>query len=395
MAIWPMDGVVSPPLSALRAAALFTGLLAPVAMAQAQPPMAQAQPPAVQAPASQPSASRLPKFRAPLVHAPAAQSPRFALNSHGPRDPLADTILLPRDSAAVAAPWIRLAGSRPPMQDLTDDSIAARFAREADEEELYLLAPPQWDAAADWYQPHRSLAASAFQEIEAEPLKHHIVQPGSFWQRWRERRLEIRRQPGTWMRYPFYFEKFTGLAHLDEPVHGQIKNGQGNLFGGRLGWDFARYAGIETRLGYVRATLNDTLHPLIPSHENFVFWDANLLIYPWGDRRWRPFGMLGLGLVNVGFIDDVGRLWNQTLVTLPVAVGVKYRVNNLTALRFDVTDNIVFGTAQGGNGRHTMSNFAVFFAYERRFGRPHRSYFSHGDLSRWSRLRNWFSSMHY
>lgn len=381
MAIWPMDGVVSPPLNALCAAALLAALLASAAVSQAQPP-------ASQPPASQPPVSRSPIIRAPLVHAPAGH--RLAAYA-----PLADSVLLPGEFSPSIEAWPRLVEDGPSGQDLSDDSIAAQFAREPEEQPLYVLTPPRLDATADWYQPHHSLAASAFHEVEVEPSSRHLSHPGSFWQRWRERRLEIRRQPGTWTRYPFYFEKFTGLAHLNEPVHGLITNGEGNLFGGRLGWDFSRYAGIESRLGYVRATLKDTLHPLIPSHENFLFWDANVLIYPLGDRRWRPFGMVGLGLVNVGFIDDAGRLWNQTLVTLPVAVGVKYRVNNLTALRFDVTDNIVFGTAQGGNGRHTMSNFAVFFAYERRFGLPHRSYFNHGEPSQWSRLRHWFSSMHY
>ena len=380
MAIWLMDGVVSPPLNALRAAALLAALHAAMGLAHAQTPLG---------PASAPRANpaRPPIIRAPLAHAPADQ--RLAAYA-----PLAGGVL-PDELSPATGPWGKPADRRPPSPGFSDDSIAAQFARETEEEPLYELTPPRLDAAADWYHPHRSLAASAFQEVEVEPLARHVAQPGSFWQRWRERRLEIRRQPGTWTRYPFYFEKFTGLAHLNEPVHGLIKNGQGNLFGARLGWDFSKYAGIESRLGYVRATLNDTLHPLIPSHENFLFWDANVLIYPLGDRRWRPFGMIGVGLVNVGFIDDAGRLWNQTLPTLPVAAGVKYRVNNLTALRLDVTDNIVFGTAQGGNGRHTMSNFAVFFAYERRFGRPHRSYFNHGELSNWSRLRNWFSSMHY
>jgi hypothetical protein len=366
MAIWPMDGVVSPPLNVLRAA-LLAALIAAALPADAQTALAQI---------------------------PAAQSANAWAGPLRENRPPAENGLPAGQHVRHAPGFVEPPAHRPlTVQHLGDKSLAARFARERAEEPLYVLTPPQWDANANWYDAHQSLAASAFQEAEAEPLKHPSTAPSSLWQRWRDRRLEIRRQPGTWTRYPFYFEKFTGLAHLDEPVHGQINNGQGNLFGGRLGWDIAKYAGIETRLGYVRATLNDTAHPLIPSHENFLFWDANFLVYPFGDRRWRPFGMVGMGLADVGFIDDMGRTWHQTLITLPVAVGVKYRVNNLTALRLDVTDNIVFGTAEGGNGRHTMSNIAVFFAFERRFGLPHRSYFNHADIGTWSRLRNWFSSM--
>ncbi len=283
-----------------------------------------------------------------------------------------------------------------PRGGLLAHSVAAEFAPENDEEPLYVVAPPRWQPGdIDWLERQHRVAADAFDDrrVEAAPLLP--APPRSFWQRWREQRQAVRRQPGSWQRYPFYFEKFTGVINVNEPVYNLIHNGVGNLFGGRWGWDFARSMGVETRLGYVRSTLNDTLHPLIPAHENFLFWDADLMFYPFGDTKWRPFAMLGMGLVDLGYIDDHGREWHQQLITMPFAVGVKYRLNNLNALRLDVTDNVIFGNNHGGNGQHVMHNISVLFAFERRFGLPHRSYFPHRDMSKWARFKSWLATTDY
>lgn len=275
-------------------------------------------------------------------------------------------------------------------------SIAERFARETDDEPLYITTKPHWQPGElDWLDRRGPPIAEGLDEQSPSDLLLAQPPPDSLWQRWRERRRQLRRQPGSWQRYPLYFEKFTGIINVNEPVHDLIHNGAGNLFGGRWGWDFARYAGVETRLGYVRATLKDPLAPLIPSHENFLFWDAELLIYPFGDTKWRPFAMLGMGLVDLGFIDDHGRNWHQDLITMPFSVGVKYRLDNHDALRFEVADNVIFGNNQGGNGQHVMHNVAVLFAFERRFGLPHRSYFPRRETSTWGRFKSWLATMHY
>lgn len=318
--------------------------------------------------------------------ASAQTPPRDAMSS--PRGN--ENLSFPSDSAP------SLFDAPAPTRGPLANSLAARFACEVDDEPLYVVTPPRWrPGEVDWLDTHHRVAGEAFDDrlIEAAPLLPGP--PSSLWQRWRQRRQELRRQPGTWMRYPLYFEKFTGMINVNEPVHDLIHNGTGNLFGGRWGWDVARHFGVETRLGYVRATLNDTLYPLIPAHENFLFWDADLMFYPLGDTKWRPFAMLGMGLVDLGYIDDRGREWHQDLITLPFAVGVKYRLNNLNALRLDVTDNVIFGNNQGGNGQHVMHNISVLFAFERRFGLPHRSYFPRREMSRWARFQNWLATMEY
>lgn len=306
-----------------------------------------------------------------------------------PTPPIAEPTFLPRGKTT------SVFDTPAPRRPLAP-SIAERFASEVDEEPLYVVTAPRWQPGEpDWLDRRGPPLVEGLDDHVTDDLLLTPPPPDSLWQRWRERRREMRRQPGSWQWYPLYFEKFTGIIHVNEPVHDQIHNGTGNLFGGRWGWDFARYAGVETRLGYTRATLKDTLYPLIPSHENFLFWDAELLIYPFGDTKWRPFAMLGMGLVDLGFIDDRGREWHQDLITMPFSVGVKYRLDNHNALRFEVADNVIFGTNQGGNGQHVIHNIAVLFAFERRFGLPHRSYFPRRETSAWGRFKSWLATMHY
>jgi hypothetical protein len=281
----------------------------------------------------------------------------------------------------------------PLMADLPIESPAAQFARAKDPERLYEVSMPEWaDRQPDWIEPHKMIAATAFEDLPHKALIGPTPPPSSFWERWRHQRLERRQRPSSWFRYPFYFEKFTSVIRTDEPIHNQIHNGRGNLFGARLGWDFAPRWGIEARLGYLRSTMKDAAHPLPPPHENFLFCDTTALFYLTGDTRWRPFVEVGFGLVQVGFIDDQSVRWNQTLLTAPFGTGLKFRISDHNALRFEVLDNMVFGNGHGGNSRPTH-DLAVSFAFERRFGKPHPSYFPQNDCGYWTRCRQWWDSM--
>ncbi|HET6882723.1 MAG TPA: hypothetical protein VFI31_21325 [Pirellulales bacterium] len=273
------------------------------------------------------------------------------------------------------------------------ESLAARYARDDGELSLYTVGAPQWtENQPEWLEPQRLVSTAAFDETPHPAMCGPKPQPSSFWERWRQQREERRKRPASWYRYRFYFEKFTSVIRTDEPIHDQIHDGRGNLFGARLGWDFAPQWGVESRLGYLRSTMTDSLHPSPTPHENFLFWDTSALLYLRGDVRFRPFVLCGLGAVDVGFIDDQGVRWNQTLMTMPFGVGFKIRFNDHNAARFEVLDNVVFGNGHGGNSR-PMHDVAVGFAYERRFGCPHKTYFPSNDGRRWTRYREWFQSM--
>lgn len=305
---------------------------------------------------------------------------------------------LAQDGLGTIAPPRRLLDAKPAastrfVASLPLESQAARFARDNPEPAIYTIDAPQWtDDAPDWIEPQDLLSTAAFEEVPHRALAGPPPVPSSLWERWRQQWAARRSRPASWFRYRFYFEKFTSLIRTDEPIHDQIHNGRGNLFGVRLGWDFAPQWGMETRLGYLRSAMVDTAHPLMPSHENFLFWDESLLLYLRGDVRCRPFLLCGIGLVDVGFIDDQGVRWNQTLLTMPFGAGLKFRISDHNAARFEVLDNVVFGNGHGGNSL-PMHDVAVSFAYERRFGHPHRTYFPKSDGSRWTRWREWLESM--
>jgi len=272
--------------------------------------------------------------------------------------------------------------------------VSSRFGGPDESEPLYLPSRPELPLSEpEWLDPEQLIATHAFEKDPPEPdVIEPVPVPVALWDR-KQRRIERRRRKDSWLRAPLGIEKFTGIINTDEPIHHQIHNGLGDLFGIRAAWDFAPRLGLEQRLGYVRSTLNDTLHPFLPSHENFWFCDTNLMIYPRGDTRFRPFAMVGLGLVNVGFIDDRSVSWNQTLLTFPFGVGLKYRIDDRNALRIDVSDTVVYGSAAGGDGAGTMHNVAVLFAYQRRFGWPHKNYFPKQHTGPLTRLQSSVDSL--
>lgn len=158
------------------------------------------------------------------------------------------------------------------------------------------------------------------------------------------------------------------------------------MAGIRLGWDLAPRLGVESRLAFARQSLRDAAQAGSLSHENFIFWDADLLLYPWGDRPWRPFLLGGLGLSNVQYIDNASVYWNQTLLAVPVGAGLQYRFNNRAALRLDVVDNMLLHRAAGGGTRHLQHELSITFGFQTRFGRPHKPYFDYPH-SRFDRLK--------
>jgi hypothetical protein len=180
--------------------------------------------------------------------------------------------------------------------------------------------------------------------------------------------------------------KFSGLLETSEPVHDQIKKGEGSLSGIRLGWDFAPRLGAETRLGFARQALRDLAQSGSLGHENFIFWDADLLVYPFGDRPWRPYLLAGLGLADVRYIDNRSVFWHQTLLAAPVGTGLQYRFNNRAAVRVDVVDNMLLRSSAGGGGRHLQHDLSISFGFEARFALPHKPYFDYPH-SRLSGLR--------
>ncbi len=172
----------------------------------------------------------------------------------------------------------------------------------------------------------------------------------------------------SWLYRPFSVSWSMGYVEGSPPNWDWLAGKQQGFLGAlRLGWDHDYHWGNEARLVFDNMNLES------------LQWDLDLLYYPWGDSRWRPYLMIGVGAAKIrfgrGFSQEYDiTLSNQhaeTVFALPLAVGVKYRVNDWMVLRAEVGDNILF--AEGAN-LNLLVNLAVTAGFEIRFGGSRRSY---------------------
>jgi hypothetical protein len=184
----------------------------------------------------------------------------------------------------------------------------------------------------------------------------------------------------SWRNRPLQAGWFVGGLFGDSLIDGRVSQGE-NLFGGyRVGWDFDHYWGTEARFGFGYLPVSDVASGDRLPWCRQDYGDVDLLYYPWGDSRWRPFLSVGVGWSFFHFEDDGGQTIGETLFSAPLGVGVKYLFRRWVALRLTATDNIAFG-----NGTlSTMHNWSLTGGAELRFGGPRISYFPyHADRHLW------------
>ncbi len=175
----------------------------------------------------------------------------------------------------------------------------------------------------------------------------------------------------SWRNRPYHVGWFMGGIVGDALVGGSVEQDAG-LFGGyRFGKDFSHYFGYEGRFAFANLGLTGPGALTGPNTARNWYWDVELLYYPWGDSKWRPYATVGLGVANFRFTDAAQRRFDDTLIQLPVGFGVKYLFRKWLSLRFDVLDNI----ALRGSGLDTMHNWSVTTGVEVRFGGRRHSYF--------------------
>jgi len=177
----------------------------------------------------------------------------------------------------------------------------------------------------------------------------------------------------SWLNRPYYAGFFIGALNGDTLIPGEINQSIGFFGGLRLGWDYDPYWGIETRLGFSELGLDFIDEPSVDGlATDFLVWDASLVYFPWGDSRWRPYGTVGIGLVDYDFLDANGLRHSDAVIGVPWGIGLKYRQTDWIALRFDFLDNVAFG---GKAGFETMNNLSLTAGLEFRFGGTRKSYF--------------------
>lgn len=175
----------------------------------------------------------------------------------------------------------------------------------------------------------------------------------------------------SWLNRPYHAGWFMGTMWGDRLISGQLDHNNDFFAGYRLGWDFDHYWGTETRLAFSELNVKDLPTGMRISGTDHVFLaDVNLLYYPWGDSRWRPYLLAGLGFGNFHFPDVTGAHHNATLLAMPIGLGVKYQYRRWLAARLELLDNIAFAN----DGLETMHNVSLTLGVEVRWGVHPRSY---------------------
>jgi hypothetical protein len=151
--------------------------------------------------------------------------------------------------------------------------------------------------------------------------------------------------------------------------------------GFRLGWDMNTHFGGETRFGFSKVFLLDAERTTSVGYQQIFYFDSNLLIYPWGDTRWRPFLSLGTGLADILIADNSGLRLHPGAFNMPMGFGIKYRYGPRMAFRADFRDNLTFS---GSGGLRTLNNLEATGGIEIHFGGgTRRSYWPWNPSHHW------------
>lgn len=186
----------------------------------------------------------------------------------------------------------------------------------------------------------------------------------------------------SWLFRPFHLDAFAGTLLAAPPIRDRVDAGTGFYTGFRFGWDMSKHFGMETSFGFSKIANSYPHVPFKMGDEKLFLWDVSWLWYPWGDTRFRPYMIVGTGLADVNFNDDIYQTVHSTLFEFPWGGGFKYRLGNRLAFRFDVRDNVIYGA---GNGLNLMHNASLTANIEWHFGGgPKRSYWP------WNPGRSWW-----
>jgi hypothetical protein len=184
----------------------------------------------------------------------------------------------------------------------------------------------------------------------------------------------------SWRNRPIFVGAFVGGILMDDIESGGIYQNDTAFVGLRIGYDFDHYWGMEMRGAFARPDLADgSGQPFFPaSRDNFA--DMDLVFYPFGDARWRPYFLAGIGFQSFRFNNLDGKRISETPMDIPLGFGVKYFYSPWFTLRFDFVDNMCLGNARISG----MHNLAFMSGVEFRFGGRRPSYYPwHNSTSYW------------
>ena len=208
-------------------------------------------------------------------------------------------------------------------------------------------------------------------------------------------RLKADSQPvpwANWSEHPLSVGCFAGAVNGGPLIEDWVGTTTGFIGGWRLGWDIDPDWGTEMRMAFGSPALydsyradqaliaidnanglaaNDPRRARFDHREASIFqWDVDILCYPWGETRLRPYFLTGMGLTNIAFTDRLGQGYQNTCLSLPLGMGLKYLCSERLSVRLDLLDDIAFRTDQ----LETQENISLTAGVEVRFGGSRKVY---------------------
>ena len=210
----------------------------------------------------------------------------------------------------------------------------------------------------------------AFEDVELRPfdwMRHAGFRHSSTDGRFVDKNIPL--TTSSWLNRPYHIDWFVGPLLSDDPVQDRVTQSN-EVFGGlRAGWDFDYYWGLEWRFGWAGPQIFNDGDSTALDGRYFVS-DFDVIYYPWGDTRVRPYFQWGLGLTQIGSVNEDGTGHEATLMGMPFGLGVQFPQTPWLAWRLEVVDNLAFGA----DSIDTMHNVAFTAGMEWRFGARPNSY---------------------
>jgi hypothetical protein len=174
----------------------------------------------------------------------------------------------------------------------------------------------------------------------------------------------------SWLNRPYYAGAELGALWIMRSQDDHVGRDT-DVFGGFLfGWDWDHYWGSELRFDWATPELINSEQPSADRGDSLFAWSANLMYYPWGDSKFRPYWRWGLGSTHFDFPTDDGARRDEWLFAMPIGVGMKYPIRRWLALRTEFTDQFSIGS----DGLPTQHNLTLTFGFECHYGVHPQSY---------------------
>jgi len=175
-----------------------------------------------------------------------------------------------------------------------------------------------------------------------------------------------------WSQRPLTAGMFTGILWGELSMDRNVEIDGGLIYGGRFGWDFDDYWGWEGRVGYASLTVNYPGYDIPTTKADAIIWDLQLHLSLFTRPRFKTYFAIGAGMGYFDLVDQYYEPMSETLVTVPIGLGLKYRHDDWLVFRLDFADNLSLG--KRSSGMSDIHNLSLVGGLEIRFGGYQRDY---------------------